>query len=272
MGRLKGVPQTGRVAVERRGRAVQLTAHKEAIVKGTIASDVPEPLVPELFQDIQTVYWNCLKAVPDPRAPGQIVYPLYQILHRILAGFLTGASRVGVLFPRRHRVVAEARPGRGWRLCALPTRPAVYRLLRRVDWAVAQVALAPLWERLGYAPAWVMTRAPRDPKDILAAFRQAEAATAAQKAAAQKAARAAAEKGQGMRAAKACRPGRRVRSAKGKSVSPVTPSVSAVPVAETTVGAPARVPRPAVPGRPTAEAALMAPLASPTRGAPPPAL
>jgi len=247
MGRAKGVKQTGCVAAQRRERAVQRQTHKEAIVAGTIAADLPEPLVPELFQDIQATYWACLKAVPDPRASGNTIYPLYLILHRILSGVLGGARGVGVLFPKQHRG-SPATERRGWTLSRLPTLPAVYDVLRRIDWAAAQVALAPLWERLGFAPDWIMRRCLQDPKDLLEAFHRAEAERTQQQAAAWKAAQQAAEKAQGMSAAKALRQGRRVPKPQpptaGRRAPSAPPAAAVAPETPSPSPASPRVPAP----------------------------
>ena len=43
-------------------------------------------------------------------------------------------------------------------LGALPTRAAVYTLLRGIDWGEANVVLAPLWDLLGYVPDLVVQR------------------------------------------------------------------------------------------------------------------
>src|SRR5712692_3660186 len=152
MGRRKGVKQTGRVAAQRRERSAQRQAHTAGLAAGTVPADVPEPLVPEQFQAMATTYGQCLKAVPDPRAAGQVVYPLYLILHRIIVGFLSGVRHMGVLFPRQHRTTGPPARGkrRNGRLRAPPTQTAVYELLRRIDWGAAQGALAPVWQRLGY--------------------------------------------------------------------------------------------------------------------------
>lgn len=242
MGRRKGVKQTGRVAAQRRERSAQRQAHRVGLAAGTIAADVPEPLVPEQFQAITTTYWQCLKAVPDPRAAGQVVYPLYLILHRIIVGFLSGVRHIGVLFPRQHRVTGPPRRGkrRNWRLSAQPTQTAVYELLRRIDWGAAQEALAPLWERLGYTPEWVMRRRRRDPQEILEAFHRTAAEQAARKAAAEQAARKAAAK-QGLSAAQAMRLGRGVR--KGKRAAPSRPAPPPKPTAAAPSGT---APAPAV--------------------------
>lgn len=149
MGRLKGVTQTGLVAAKRRERKARRETHKEALVAGTVSNDLPAPLVPDLFRDIQTTYWQCLEAVPDPRAAPKIVYPLWLILHRILTGFLGGARFIGVLFPKAHRRSESQMEGAPRTLGGLPTLPAVYALLRRIDWQAANAALAPVWERLG---------------------------------------------------------------------------------------------------------------------------
>lgn len=87
LGRLKGVTQTGLVAGMRRESQARRDAHTEAMVAGMVARDSPEPLVSELLQDIQTPYWECVKAVPDPRSPAKMVYPRYLIRHRSMTGF-----------------------------------------------------------------------------------------------------------------------------------------------------------------------------------------
>jgi hypothetical protein len=58
------------------------------------------------------------------------------------------------------------------KLGALPTRKAVYTLLRRIDWAKANEILAPLWDSLGYTPDLVVRREFRDPVEVLDEFRE----------------------------------------------------------------------------------------------------
>jgi hypothetical protein len=219
MGRQKGVTQTGRVAAKRRERKARREAHKEALVAGTVSSELPAPLVPELFQDIQMTYWPWLKAVPDPRVPATRIDPLYLILHRIITGFVGGGRFIGIVFPKTHHR-SQRRPAAASRtLGALPTRPAVYARFRRIDWQAAHAALAPLWERLGSTPQFLIRGPLRDPQEILAAFRQEQVARAAQQAAAAKAAQQAAQKAQGMSAARAKRQGSVARNRKMASAS-----------------------------------------------------
>ena len=224
MGRLRDVKQTGLVAAKRRERKARREAHKEALVAGTVADAMPAPVVPEVFRDIQTTYWQCLEAVPDPRAARKIVYPLWLILHRILTGFLGGARFIGVLFPQTHRRSEHQLEGAPRTLGGLPTLPAVYALLRRIDWQAANAALAPLWERLGYTPQFIIRRPLQDPKEILAAFRREQAAREAREAAEQQAARQAADRAQGMSAAQAKRQGPSARNRKTAPAAPPPPA------------------------------------------------
>ena len=69
----------------------------KAIAERTLALDLSEPLVPEQSQGIQMTYWTYLKAVPDPQSSDHVVYPLYWILHGIVAGLLGGARSMGKL-------------------------------------------------------------------------------------------------------------------------------------------------------------------------------
>ena len=90
-------------------------------------------------------------------------------------------------------------------LGALPTRSAVYNLLRRIDWDQANAILAPLWERLGYTPDLVVKRQFRNPKVILEEFREEEKQKAAAQRKQLKLAGEAKERSQGMSAAAAKR-------------------------------------------------------------------
>lgn len=213
MGRLKGVKETGLAGLLRREGRERREKHKLAIQSGQLLEEAPEPLLPEVFREIQEVYWDCLKAVKDPRDQGKVVYPLYRILHRIIAGFLGGNNYIGVLFPKRHhRKDSEER--KGHKLGALPTKQTVYDLLRRINWEEANVKLSPLWEHLGYDRNFVISRALRDPVEILKEFREEEAQKAARRAEEHKAKQKAMEKKEGMSAAQAKRQGQRKRNSK----------------------------------------------------------
>ncbi|MGD9505046.1 MAG: hypothetical protein AB7W37_09035, partial [Syntrophobacteraceae bacterium] len=107
-------------------------------------------------------------SVPDPRRADIRVYPLHMILHRIIRGFIGGAKFIGVLLPKKRMNVE---PGKK-KLGALPTRKAVYSVLRRIDWTEANEVLAPLWERLGYTPDLIVRRKTRNPREILEEFRE----------------------------------------------------------------------------------------------------
>jgi len=157
--------------VERRARQEQRQRHIEAIHSGTMIEELPEPLVPKVFQDIQELYWNALNSVSDPRNPAKRVYPLHQILHRVISGFIEGNRHIGVLFPRKRIIIESGKK----KLGSLPTRKAVYKLLRRLDWSKANEVLHPLWKRLGYTPDLVVRRQFRSPKVILDEFRKENA-------------------------------------------------------------------------------------------------
>lgn len=90
------------------------------------------------------------------------------ILHRIIFGFAEGNKYIGVLFPTM-RINIEAGKKK---LGALPTRKAVYKLLRRIDWAKTNQILAPLWDCLGHTPALVVRREFRNPREILDEFHE----------------------------------------------------------------------------------------------------
>jgi hypothetical protein len=96
------------------------------------------------------------------------VYPLHLILHRIISGFIEGNKYIGVLFPKKRINVEEGKK----KLGALPTRKAVYKLLRRINWDEANEILAPLWDRLGNTPDLIVRRKFRNPREILDEFRE----------------------------------------------------------------------------------------------------
>ncbi|MBT4682689.1 MAG: hypothetical protein HOB70_06565 [Chloroflexi bacterium] len=158
---------TGEKAKTRKVKQTERQKHIQAIHKGEVTEELPEALIPEVFLDIQEVYWKRLKSIPDPRDPKNRVYPLYLILHRIISGFIDGNKYIGVLFPKK-RVYVEANKRK---LGALPTRKAVYTLLRRIDWTMANKVLAPLWDHLGFTPNLIVRRKFRNPKEILDEFK-----------------------------------------------------------------------------------------------------
>jgi len=194
---------TGEKARHRKQRRAERGNHIRAIRDNKVEEDLPEPLLPDVFSDIRETYWDALKSVPDPRSPHHRVYPLHRILHRVVSGFVGGNRHIGVLFPKRR---ANAEPGKR-KLGALPTRKAVYTLLRRIDWERANEALAPLWERLGYAPDLVVRRKPRDPKTIPGEFREKQRQAEFERLKRISEEREAAERAKGMSAAKAKRGG-----------------------------------------------------------------
>lgn len=167
MGRLKGVKQTGEVAKCRKAAKAKRESHKQAILTGTVR-DASEPLIPEIFNEIKELYWECLKSVPDPRRSGQTIYPLYLILHRIISGFLGGTHYIGVLFPKSHTAGSDRTLG------ALPTRPVVYKLLRRIDWYEVNRLFSPLWEYLGYSPDLIIRNDLKDPREIIEVFKRSQ--------------------------------------------------------------------------------------------------
>ncbi len=158
---------TGEKAEKRKTRRAERQNHIQSIYNGVVNEDMPEPLVPAVFSDIQGVYWERLRSIPDPRNEERCVYPLHLILHRIISGFITGNKYIGVLFPKKRTTVE---PGKK-KLGALPTRKVVYGLLRRIDWTEANKTLSPLWDCLGYVPDLVVRRKFRDPKEIINEFR-----------------------------------------------------------------------------------------------------
>lgn len=224
MGKVKGVKYTGLAAAKRRERQVARKAHKEGILAGTISSNFPEPLVPEVFQNIQETYWNCLKAVPDPRRSSQIVYPLYLVLHRIIVGFLGGTRSIGILFHRSYR--QKFQEGSPKTLGHMPCRAAVYKILRQIDWQEAQAKFAPLFKELGFPSDFIISRTLRDPQKILEEFQQEQARIQAKKEIEYKAAVKVvekAEKERGMSAAKAKREVKSERKLKKPSSSEIEP-------------------------------------------------
>ena len=78
----------------RKTRQARRQAHIQAIENGAFIEDLPETIFPEIFKDIQETYRKVLKQVPDPRDKTKNVYPLHLILHRIIAGFLSGRDSV----------------------------------------------------------------------------------------------------------------------------------------------------------------------------------
>lgn len=163
---------TGNKAKERKVRQEKRQEHIRAIERGEIREELPEIIVPEVFKDIQKIYWECLRSIPDPRDSYRRVYPLHLILHRIISGFIDGNKHIGVLFPTKRIKVENGKT----KLGGLPTRNVVYDLLRRIDWPEANQILAPLWERLGHTPDLVVRRNFRNPRVILNEFRNDQAA------------------------------------------------------------------------------------------------
>lgn len=159
---------TGETAKHRKDRQIERQRHIQALQANEVTEELPEVLLPDIFLEIEEKYWESLKSVPDPRNPDQRVYPLYLILHRIISGFISGNRYIGVLFPKKRVNIEAGKKTLG----ALPTRKAVYKLLRRINWAKANEVLAPLWERLGHTPDLVVRREFRNPREILDEFRE----------------------------------------------------------------------------------------------------
>ena len=203
---------TGEKAKTRKVKQVKRQKHIQAIHKGEIAEELPEALMPEVFLDIQDVYWKRLKSVPDPRDPKNRVYPLHLILHRIISGFIDGNKFIGVLFPKKRINVEVGKR----KLGALPTRKAVYTLLRRIDWTIANMILAPLWDHLGFTPNLVVRRELRNPKEILDEFRDERESADCERRKKLAIEREAKERSKGMSAAKA----KRSKLIKSKSKDP----------------------------------------------------
>ncbi len=192
------------MSLRRRRRSDLRRVHKACLQDGSFEEDLPAPLTPELFSDISETYWSCLRRVADPRKESLSIYPLSLILHRIISGLLSGTRYIGVLFPKKQN---QRDPEVTRQLGALPTRPAVYALLRRIDWEEANVVLAPLWKRLGYVPELVVERKLRDPQVILEEFRTEQQRQDQTRMQQIKQEREAQEKAQGMSAAAAKRTG-----------------------------------------------------------------
>lgn len=174
-------------------------SHIQGLLENRIAEELPDLLVPEVFKGIQDTYWDCLKSIPDPRNPEKRVYPLHLILHRVISGFIDGNKYIGVLFPTK-RIQVEAGKKK---LGSLPTRKAVYTLLRRIEWSKANEILAPLWDILGHTPNLVVRREFRNPKVILDEFREEQKQKKMERSSKLRAEREAIEAKQGMNAAKA---------------------------------------------------------------------
>jgi hypothetical protein len=194
---------TGEKAKHRKERQAERQRHIQALKENEITEELPEVLLPDIFLGIQETYWDMLKSVPDPRNSGRRVYPLHLILHRIISGFIDGNKYIGVLFPTK-RIHVEAGKKK---LGALPTRKAVYKLLRKIDWDAANKTLAPLWDRLGYTPNLVVRRTFRNPKEVLKEFREEQKQTETQRCEQLRAENEKRERSKGMSAAKAKRSG-----------------------------------------------------------------
>lgn len=166
--RPNGLTYTGEASAKREEGKERRQGHKLAIEEGRLQEESGERLPPKEFEQIQETYWSCLKAVPDPRSTPLIVYPLWLILHRIINNLLSGATSICPLFPRTHKggTIKEQRLG------GLPTVQAVYNLLARIDWGAASIALAPLWEHLGFQTSLLLRRQMREPEEILKEFEE----------------------------------------------------------------------------------------------------
>lgn len=194
---------TGKQAKHRRDRQAERRKHIQALNENEVTEELPEILIPDIFLEIQETYWDSLKSVPDPRSPEKRIYPLHLILHRIISGFIEGNKYIGVLFPTKRIHVETGKK----KLGALPTRKAVYNLLRRIDWGQANEILAPLWDRLGQTPDLVVRRAFRNPKEILAEFQEEQKQAEMEKWKRLRAEHEEKERSKGMSAAKAKRSG-----------------------------------------------------------------
>jgi len=159
---------TGETARHRKDRQTARQRHILAIRDNEVAEELPEALLPDIFSGIREIYWESLRSVPDPRNPDKRVYPLHLILHRIISGFINGNRHIGVLFPKKRMIIEAGKK----KLGALPTRKAVYTLLRRINRAKADEVPAPLWDRLGYAPDLIVRREFRNPGEIVSGFRE----------------------------------------------------------------------------------------------------
>ena len=193
---------TGETVKHRKDRRIKRQRHIQALQANEVSEELPEILLPDIFSEIEEKYWQSLKSVPDPRNPDQRVYPLHLILHRIIAGFIGGNKYIGVLFPKKRIDIVAGRK----KLGGLPTRKAVYKLLRRINWAKANEVLAPLWELLGHTPDLVVRREFRNPREILDEFREEQKQAEAEKRRRIREEEEAKERSKGMSAAKAKRP------------------------------------------------------------------
>jgi hypothetical protein len=192
---------TGEQARHRKDRQEERRKHIRAIEANEVTEELPEILLPDIFAEIRETYWESLKSVPDPRSRDKRVYPLHMILHRIISGFVEGNKYIGVLFPKKRTNIETGKK----KLGALPTRKAVYTLLRRIDWSEADKFLAPLWERLGYAPDMIVRREFRNPTEIVGEFREERKRAESEKRKRLREEHEAAESSKGMSAAKAKR-------------------------------------------------------------------
>jgi len=113
--------------------------------------------------------------------------------------FTDGNKYIGVLFPKK-RINVEAGKKK---LGALPTRKAVYKLLRKIDWDAANKILSPLWDRLGYTPDLVVRRAFRNPREVLEEFREEQTQAETERCERLRAKHEKKERSKGMSAAKA---------------------------------------------------------------------
>jgi len=163
-----GKKYTGENAGHRRDRHEQRQKHIRAIRDNEAAEELPEILLPDVFSGIQEIYRKSLKSVPDPGSPGKRVYPIRLILHRVISGFTEGNKYIGVLFPKKRMNIEAGKKKSG----ALPTRKAVYKLLRRIDWSETNKIPAPLRERLGYTPDLTVQRKFGNPRVISDEFRE----------------------------------------------------------------------------------------------------
>jgi len=194
---------TGEKIKFRKARHAERQKQIQSILDGNAVEELPEPLFPKQFEDIQETYWKLLKSVSDPRSLKNRVYPLHLILHRVISGFLGGTKYIGVLFPKKRlHIEADKR-----KLGSLPTRKSVYTLLRRINWAEANVVLSPLWERLGHTPDLIVRRTFRNPKEILDEFREEQKVADQNRREFLTKEREESERSQGMSAAKAKRSG-----------------------------------------------------------------
>jgi len=217
---------TGENARHRKDRQAERQKHIEALKENAVSEELPEILIPDIFLEIQETYWESLKSVPDPRSPDKRVYPLDLILHRIISGFAEGNRYIGVLFPIK-RINIEAGKKK---LGALPTRKAVYKLLRRIDWEKTNQILAPLWDRLGHTPALVVRREFRNPREILDEFREEQNQAETQRRKQLREEHEEKERSKGMSAAKAKRCGPATPIDKDISKKPEPPERKSEPI------------------------------------------